>query len=95
MSSFKKEYGVSIYSDDFRKMTWNEFRSLLSGLGEDTPLVQTVRIRLENDPKTLEHFSEAQRRIRNKWRAAHSSVNKTVAERDAFLSEIQAAFASL
>lgn len=74
-------------------MTWDEFCTLLTGLGEDSPLVQVVRIRLEDDPKMLGQFSEAQHRIRNKWRTTHSAVNKTAAERDAFLRELEAAFA--
>ena len=94
VSSFKKEYGVSLYSAEFRKMTWDEFCALLSGLGEDTPLARTVQIRLEDDPKVLEGFTSAQQRIRSQWRAKHTSVNRTTEERDAFLRELEAAFAS-
>ncbi|MGN0501765.1 MAG: Gp15 family bacteriophage protein, partial [Ruminococcus sp.] len=67
VSSFKSSYGVSIYSTDFQSMTWQEFRSLLSGLGPDTPLARTVQIRLEDDKDVLKHFTSAQHRIRNKW----------------------------
>ena len=76
-------------------MTWGEFCALLSGLGESSPLVQTVRIRLEDDPKVLEDFTAAQQRIRSQWRAKHTSVNKTAEERDAFLRELEAAFAGM
>lgn len=75
-------------------MTWDEFCALLSGLGESSPLVQTVRIRLEDDPKIIEQFTAAQHRIRSQWRAKHTSVNRTTAERDAFLRELEAAFAA-
>lgn len=75
-------------------MTWGEFCALLSGLGEDTPLARTVQIRLEDDPKVLESFTSAQHRIRSQWRAKHTSVNRTTEERDAFLRELEAAFAS-
>lgn len=75
-------------------MTWDEFCALLSGLGEDTPLARTVQIRLEDDPKVLEGFTSAQHRIRSQWRAKHTSVNRTTEERDAFLRELEAAFAS-
>ncbi len=75
-------------------MTWDEFCTLLAGLGEDTPLARTVQIRLENDPKILEHYTTAQHHIRNEWRAKHSSVNRTTEERDAFLRDLEAAFAA-
>lgn len=82
-------------SDEFHNMAWSEFRSLLSGLGEDSPLVRVVRVRLEDDPETLKSFSAAQRRIRSEWRAKHSSVNRTAEERDEFLRELEAAFKSM
>ena len=53
VSSFRSEYGVSIYSKDFAKMSWNEFCSLLQGLGPETPLARTVQIRLETDKEVL------------------------------------------
>ena len=94
VSSFKSEYGVSLYSDEFRKMTWKEFCVLLTGLGEDTPLVSVVRIRLEDDPDVLKRFSEAQHRIRNKWRAKHSGVNKDENAHLQFLTQMQNYFAN-
>lgn len=49
-------------------MTWKEFASLLSGLGEGTPLARTVAIRLEKDQERINDFSSAQYRIWSKWR---------------------------
>lgn len=34
-------------------MSWNEFCSLLQGLGPETPLARTVQIRLETDKEVL------------------------------------------
>ena len=39
-------------------MSWNEFCSLLQGLGPETPLARTVQIRLETDKEVLKNFSE-------------------------------------
>ena len=86
---------MSIYSDEFKKMTWEEFCSLLVGLGENTPLVRPVQIRLEDNPKILEHFSSAQHRIRNEWRSKRPAVVRSQQETDEFLRELEAAFASL
>lgn len=75
-------------------MTWTEFRSLLSGLGPDTPLARTVQIRLENDPKVLERFTSSQHRIRDKWRS-HNAKQYTEADMNVILSQFQQAFASM
>ena len=48
-----------------------------------------------DDPKVLEGFTSAQQRIRSQWRAKHTSVNRTTEERDAFLHELEAAFAGI
>ena len=75
-------------------MTWKEFRTLLSGLGPDTPLARTVQIRLENDPKILENFTSAQHRIRDKWRARNAK-QYTESDMNVILSQFQQAFASM
>lgn len=69
VSSFQSEYGVRIYSKDFRKMKWDEFSSLLNGLSADSPLGRMVQIRLENDKNVLKHFTPYQLKIRNEWRS--------------------------
>lgn len=80
VSSFQSEYGVRVYSQDFKTMKWDEFCSLLSGLSADTPLGRVVQIRLENDKKVLEHFTSSQRKIRSKWRSRQA---KNVTPQDA------------
>lgn len=73
-------------------MTWDEFSSLLRGLGADSPLVRIVRIRSERDREVLKHFTKDQHKIRNDWlRHRASSVRaslKTIEERDAFLRQL-------
>ena len=75
-------------------MTWAEFAILLSGLGENTPLARTVAIRLEDDPKILEHFSTAQRRIRADWLSKRAKTVPTQ-DRDAAVAYFQAMFKQL
>ena len=82
------EYGYRIYSDDFKNMTWDEFSSLLCGLGADSPLVRIVRIRSEKDRDVLKHFTKEQHKIRS----AGSAGMKTIEERDAFLRQLAGMF---
>lgn len=49
-------------------MKWDEFKDLLSGLNNKTPLGAIVEIRSETDKEVLKHFTKDQRRIRNEWR---------------------------
>nr|WP_316613912.1 hypothetical protein [uncultured Ruminococcus sp.] len=90
-----KQYGVRMYSEEFREMTCDEFYSLLAGMDPDTPLGKLVQIRSENDPKVLEHYTPAQHKIRNDWRAKHSQVNKDEEAHKAFLDQMESFFASL
>ena len=63
-------------------MKWQEFKSLLAGLGEDTPLARTVSIRLENDPDKLKYFTSSQLRIRSEWQNKHAKqIEKTDIEK--------------
>ncbi|MCD8025361.1 MAG: bacteriophage Gp15 family protein [Clostridiales bacterium] len=95
VSSFRSSYGVSIYSEDFRSMTWAEFRSLLQGLGTDTPLARTAQIRLENDKDVLKSFTSVQLKIRSKWCFKRSTQQHTQDELNTFLAQMQAAFAAM
>lgn len=62
-------------------MKWQEFKSLLAGLGEDTPLARTVSIRLENDPDKLKYFTSSQLRVRSEWRNKKAkAINNDVIE---------------
>ena len=76
-------------------MTCDEFYSLLAGMDPDTPLGKLVQIRSENDPKVLEHYTPAQHKIRNDWRAKHSQVNKDEEAHKSFLDQMESFFASL
>ncbi len=73
-------------------MTWDEFSSLLCGLGAESPLVRIVRIRSEKDRDVLKHFTKEQHKIRNDWlkrkRSSCSADLKTIEERDALLKQI-------
>lgn len=95
VASMMKQYGVRMYSAEFRQMKWEEFRSLLIGLGADTPLGNLVQIRSETDPKILEHFTSAQKRVRDEWIGKHSRVNTTAADHQQFLAQMQNYFSSL
>lgn len=72
-------------------MDWDEFTDLLAGLGSKTPLVEMAKLRLEDDPEILKHYSQAQKRERARWRN-RSAKRKTEEEMNAFLSQIQAIF---
>lgn len=91
VSSFRTQYGISLYSYDFKKMKWKEFKALLSGIDSETPLGRIVQIRSEEDPNMLEHFSPGQHRIRNDWRL-RLSKGKSQKELEQVLSELQQAF---
>ena len=86
------QYGVRMYSPEFREMTWEEFRSLLVGLNGDTPLGNLVKIRLEDDEKILKHFSATQRKIRDDWRRDHPCVNIDKDAHMQFLAQMQSFF---
>lgn len=75
-------------------MTWTEFRSLLQGLGPDTPLARTVQIRLEDDKDVLKHFTSSQHIIRNKWRSRNAK-KYTEADMEKVLAEFQQIFSSM
>lgn len=75
-------------------MTWREFRSLLSGLGPDTPLSRIAQIRLESDKDILKNFTSAQHRIRNKWRSRNVK-QYTEADMEAVLKQFQDVFSSM
>ena len=78
-------------------MTWDEFSSLLCGLGTESPLVRIVRIRSEKDRNVLKHFTKEQHKIRNDWIRRNSGKKtsmKTIEERDVFLRQIADMFRS-
>lgn len=72
VASFQAQYGIRL-SKDLEGMKWDEFRSLLSGIGPDTPLGRIVSIRSEDDKNILKYFTKEQHRIRNEWRQRKAS----------------------
>jgi len=49
-------------------VSWDEFKSLLSGIDPETPLGRIVSIRSETDRNVIKHFNKDQKRIHNAWR---------------------------
>ena len=90
----RTQYGLSLYSDEFKRMSWNEFKALLTGIDGETPLGRIVQIRSENDPDMLKHFSQGQHAIRNEWRN-RLAKEKTSKEIDNYLEQIKQAFIEL
>lgn len=79
---------------EFKKMQWLEFRTLLAGLGPETPLGRIVSIRAEEDEEVLKHFTKEQRRIRNAWRG-RKAKEVTQEELDNVLEQIENAFVKM
>ena len=94
VSSFRTQYGVKVYSEEFKEMKWDEFKALLSGISSDTPLGRIVQIRCEEDEEILKHYTKEQHRIRNEWR--NRSAKKVSEEKLAdFLEQIKQTFISM
>lgn len=91
VASFSAQYGIRMYTKEFKEMKWVEFRALLAGLGADTPLGKIIAIRSEEDKDVLENFSDYQRRIRNEWRA-RKAKEVTEEQLESMLEELKAAF---
>lgn len=67
-SSFLTQYGIRIYSSQFKEITWDEFKALLSGISPNTPLGRMVTIRAETDKEIIKNFTKDQKRIWSHWR---------------------------
>lgn len=74
-ASFTQQYGIRLRRE--QDMSWDEFCTLLSGLGPKTPLGEIVQIRSETDKEILKHFTPQQKKIRKDWlkRKAKRVVN--------------------
>lgn len=88
----RMQYGLRIRSDEFAAMPWDEFADLLSGLGEQTPLVRVAQIRTETDSERIRAMTPEQRRMRADWQRRRAA-RRTPAETEAFVSMLQAAVA--
>jgi hypothetical protein len=76
-------------------MTWGEFYALLSGLMPDTPLGEVVSIRCESDPKRIEHFTPAQRRIYDDWAGRGIRMEQDETQYQEAMRQIERLFLSL
>ncbi|MCR5703849.1 MAG: bacteriophage Gp15 family protein [Eubacterium sp.] len=74
VASFTSQYGLRIA--DIKKMSWQEFKTLLIGISPDTILGRMVSIRAEDDPEIIKHFSQEQKKIRNEWRSKRAKMMK-------------------
>lgn len=91
VSSVLEQYGIRIYSAEFKGMKWLEFSALISGIGPDTALGRIVAIRAETDKEVIKNFSEDQRRIWREWRNK-SAKQKSKEEVQNYLEMFKAAF---
>lgn len=84
-------YGVRINSEEFRGMSWDEFKDLLSGLPPESPLGRIAQIRLEDDKDIIKHFTSSQKKIRSEWRRRKAKeVSET--DRAQFLEQMKNTF---
>ncbi len=94
VASFAEQYGIRIYSDTFKSMSWNEFKTLLAGIGPETALGRIVSIRSETDKDVLKEFTPDMKRIRTEW-LTRSAKKKSVEERDRFVEQMKQAFIAM
>lgn len=94
VSSMLEQYGIRIYSAEFKAMKWLEFSALLSGIGPDTALGRIVAIRAETDKEVIKNFSDDQRRIWREWRK-HSAEQKSETEIVNYLELFKTAFINM
>lgn len=59
---------MRIRTKEFETVSWDEFKSLLSGIDPETPLGRIVAIRAETDKKVIKNFNRDQKRIYDAWR---------------------------
>lgn len=90
----RQQYGLRLNSDEFREMPWAEFADLMAGLSADTPLATIIRIRTGTDGDFIKAFTPAQRAERAAWQRRRAASPDAIAARDAFIRNIQAAFAA-
>ena len=88
------QYGLRIRTKEFETVSWDEFRSLLVGLGPETPLGRVVAIRSETDDNVIKHFTTDQRRIHDSWRK-HQMEQMTPEAYDREMEGLERMFAAL
>lgn len=75
-------------------MSWDEFKTLLSGVGPKTPLGRIVSIRSETDKEVLKDFTPEMRKIRSEW-LNRNAKKKSAEERDRFVEAMRQAFIAM
>lgn len=76
-------------------MEWREFVTLLSGITQDTPLGQIIKIRAEKDEDVLQHFSPEQHAIRNEWRNKQVEEQINSMNKEEVMKQMKMMFKSL
>lgn len=94
VSSISEQYGIRVYSKEFKEMKWDEFKALVSGIGPKTALGRIVSIRLENDKETLKSFTPEMKKIRNDWQRKQAK-QKSQTEVNDYLEAIKNAFITM
>lgn len=94
VSSFRTQYGVKVYSNEFKEMRWDEFCALLSGLSANTPLGRIIQIRSEDDENVLKNFTKGQHQIRSEWRNRRAQKMTQQQTMD-FLEQMKRAFIAM
>lgn len=93
-ASFTQQYGIRLRHESY--MPWDEFCTLLSGLGSETPFGKMISIRSESDPEHLKQFTPEARRIRNSWlsKKAKELVERNPDEAKRQISELERSLAA-
>lgn len=75
-------------------MSWDEFRSLLSGISPETALGRVVAIRAETDENVIKNFTYEQKRIYDSW---NRSTAKKMSEKkyESEMENLEKMFAAL
>lgn len=92
MSSFLSQYGIRLSTKDFETVSWDEFKSLLTGIDPETALGRVVAIRAEKDKEVLKRFTPEQRRIHDDWQKRNAEI-MSEKKFDEEMAALEAAFA--
>ena len=94
VSSFLSQYGLRIRTKEFESVSWDEFRSLLAGIGPETALGRVVAIRAEKDEDVIKRFSKYERQIYDDWQK-HKAEMMSDADFEKEMAALERMFASM
>lgn len=94
VASVRQQYGLRIQSDEFADMSWDEFRDLVSGLNDETPLVKVAMIRTESDPERLKQYSPSQRAMHSEWQRRRA-LKRPEGDTQRFLADMEKSLSSM